>query len=96
MELLGRDRAANHQKKHPTTRPGLNHWLSAVEEAHWGNFSELKVTFRSADYVDPFVVFNVGGNKCRIVALVDFEAQLVQIDRVMTHREYDVWSERRR
>ncbi|MFZ0594043.1 MAG: type II toxin-antitoxin system HigB family toxin [Bryobacteraceae bacterium] len=95
MRLLGRDRVAKHQRKHPATRPGLNHWLSAVEGAQWRSFPELKVTFRSADYVDPVVVFNVGGNKCRIVALVDFEAQLVQIDQVMTHREYDRWSKRR-
>jgi len=96
MELLGRDKLATHQRKHSTTRPGLNHWLLVVEAAQWRNLSELKVTFRSADHVVPFVVFNVCGNKCRIAALVDFEAQLMQIDRVMTHREYDLWSERRR
>jgi mRNA interferase HigB len=96
MEVLGRDRVAKHQGKHPATRPGLNHWLSVIEEAQWRNFSELKGTFRSADYVDPFVVFNASGGKCRIVASIDFEDQLVQIDEVMTHREYDYWTKRRR
>ena len=41
------------------------------------------------DYDDPRTIFDAGGNKVRLIALVDFKKQLVQITGLMTHAEYD-------
>jgi mRNA interferase HigB len=62
-------------------------------EGHFGNLAELKRTFQSVDYVRArgrgFHVFNIGGNKYRLVAVVHFNAQKLFIRQVLTHAEYD-------
>ena len=57
--------------------------------AAWKNSEEMKRTFNSVDYNDPRTIFNIGENNLRLIALVDFKKQLVQIADVMTHAEYD-------
>lgn len=60
-----------------------------VSAVQWKNFTDLRGTFSSADYVRPFVVFNVGGNKYRIIAEVFYSEDIVRISGVLTHAEYD-------
>jgi mRNA interferase HigB len=51
----------------------------------------MKKTIPSADYVAPYIVFNVGGNKYRIIALVKFPLKLVMVIKALTHEQYDRW-----
>lgn len=57
--------------------------------AQWSNLVELKAVFRSADYVPPFTVFDIRGNKYRLIAVVDFAEKIMVIRGFFTHREYD-------
>ena len=57
--------------------------------AGWKNTAHVRDSFRDADFVDNRVVFNVGGNKYRLIAAISFEAQLVVVEAVLTHKEYD-------
>ncbi len=71
-------------------RTAFRDWHTAVEAATWSNFADVKATFNSADYVsDGKIVFDVGGNKFRVVALVGFRTKRVFILFVGTHRDYD-------
>ena len=49
---------------------------------------ELKKTFGSADQVKPHTVFDISGNKYRLIAVVDYAFQSVSIEYVLTHAEY--------
>lgn len=60
-----------------------------MEPNNFKNFVDLKRTFGSADYVRPYVAFNIAGNKCRLIALVDYELEMASIEHVLTHAEYD-------
>jgi mRNA interferase HigB len=60
--------------------------LSRVQPA---NLAELKLTFPSVDLVGKCYVFNVGGNKYRVIARIHFNRQMAFIRFVLTHREYD-------
>ena len=53
------------------------------------SFSELRRTFKSADYVDGYILFDVGGNKYRIAAFIHYDKQRLYIRQVMTHAKYD-------
>lgn len=53
------------------------------------NLAELKLNFPSIDLVGKCYVFNVGGNKYRVIARIHFNRQMVFIRFVLTHREYD-------
>ena len=42
-----------------------------------------------------YTVFNIGGNKTRLIAKIYYASQRVEIDRVLTHAEYNAWLKRR-
>jgi mRNA interferase HigB len=55
----------------------------------WRTWSDIKVTFATASHVGHCVVFNIGGNKYRLITRVLYPSQKVFILKVMTHTEYD-------
>lgn len=73
-----------------TAESAIMDWYTTVSNASWSNFADVKATFNSADYVSGGkIVFDVGGNKYRVVALIGFRTQRVFILFVGTHAEYD-------
>ena len=69
--------------------PPLKAWITTVRCASWRNFADVRRTYRSADKVGRLLVFNVGGNKYRVLATPNFSFGWVKIERVLTHEEYD-------
>src|SRR5690606_6215721 len=65
-------------------------WYYTTLNSDWSNYHEVKQTFNSVDSVgnDRFV-FNVGGNKYRIVAMIHFNKRTLYIRFVGTHKNYD-------
>ena len=65
-------------------------WYTTAADASWNDFAELKKTFNSADYVaGGKVVFDVGGNKYRLVGLIGFRTKRIFVLFVGTQAEYD-------
>jgi mRNA interferase HigB len=86
-----REFMANHpgSQKDKTT---FDRWCKTVEQAAWTKFSDVKATFGNADRADGRDVFNVGGNKYRVIADIVYERDkptLVLVRHVLTHKEYD-------
>ena len=73
---------------HPDSCRPLDYWYRIAKRAPWTNYQELKQSFNSADFVAPFVVFDVGGNKYRLIAEINFSRKVLFIRRIMTHNEY--------
>lgn len=71
----------------------LNKWFRFVEKAVWQNPADLKNDYPQADLVGECIVFNIGGNKFRLVVKVKFRWQIVYVRFVLTHEEYDknIW-----
>lgn len=68
----------------------LNYWYHTVKSKKWDNINDLKNDFNSADFIGNHrFVFNIGGNKFRLVAIVSFNAKKVYIRFIGTHKEYD-------
>lgn len=64
----------------------------------FADFNGLRATFASADYVSGLTVFNIGGNKYRLIAAIHYNRRKVYIRHVLTHVEYDRdgWKQRKR
>jgi mRNA interferase HigB len=75
--------------KHPHAERPLLDWYQAVTDAEWHRFADVKMTFNSCDQVGSKTVFDVGGNRYRIIAFIDYESQRVYIRAVLDHKEYD-------
>lgn len=75
---------------HPDARPGLRKWAAECGKAEWKSFEDIRAYARSADYVgNNRVVFNVCGNKYRLVVAVHFRTGIVLVKYLGTHAEYD-------
>jgi len=55
----------------------------------FSNFAHLRETFPSADQVGRLTVFNIGGNKVRVIAAIHYNRGKIYIRAVLTHAEYD-------
>ncbi len=67
----------------------LKAWFAIAKKAEWRNFAEVKEQFRSASAVGTRVVFNIAGNKYRLVVRINYELQIAFVRFVGTHKEYD-------
>ena len=63
-------------------------WRAVVAAAGCINFAQLKADSPSADYVPPFTVFNVKGNKYRLITVVDYTEQIIVVRDVLTRAIY--------
>lgn len=84
-------------QEHPQAERPLRAWEKLIRKAAPAHFDELAQVFGSVDFVPPeYTVFDIGGNKYRLVTFVAYKAQRVYIKHVLTHREYDLWTEQNR
>jgi mRNA interferase HigB len=78
-------------KKHPDAEKALLIWYKLVRQNQFSDFADLKKTFSTIDAADNFIIFDIGGNKFRIIARVVYKLNAVYIRNVFTHQEYDTW-----
>jgi len=89
MTIVGFPRAEAFWRRRANSRGPLLRWYTLTSQAHWKNFVDLRITFPSADLVGSCVVFNIGGNKYRLIGKIDYELQTVRVRLVLTHQEYN-------
>ena len=72
------------------SRVALEKWYDDTIQADWKNFSDIRRDYPSADYVgNQHYVFNIRGNRYRLIVVVKFTISRVFIRFVGTHEEYD-------
>lgn len=89
MRIIGRDLLEQFQKRHTDAASSLGSWLKVCQANDFKHFSDLRKTFGSADLVSPYTVFNVGGNKYRLIALINYSISTIQVAHILTHADYD-------
>ncbi len=93
MKIRGNRLIRKASMRHADLRESIDRWVELVEEAIWENPEDLKSLFPSADFVRTLggYVFNIGGNKYRILSKIDFIDKSVEVIKIGTHDEYDRW-----
>jgi mRNA interferase HigB len=98
MRVISKKKLKDHWAAYPQTENSLTAWYRTVKNANWRTFADIRSTYRTADPVGKCVVFNVGGNKIRVIAIVhygmpkndrSYTQVKVFIRHVLTHAEYD-------
>ena len=89
MHVITRKRLNEFADKHPEARSSLTHWYQLVKRNNFSNFAQLRETFPSADQVGKLTIFNIGGNKVRLIAAVHYNRRKIYIRAVLAHAEYD-------
>ncbi len=81
---------------HPPAQGPLQAWYRTMESAKFADFNELRRTFAAADCVNGLTVFNIGGNKYRLIASIHYNRGKVYIRAVLTHSAYDAGAWKRK
>lgn len=90
MKLLKYKLLKDFWKKHPDSEDPLKRWAEYVENSNWKSHADLKNSFPSADYVgNDRYVFNISGNKYRMIAVVVFFNGFLYLRFIGTHAKYD-------
>lgn len=89
MHIITQKRIWDAKQKYPEATSALDGWYRIIKSSNFTNFSDIKRTFNSVDKVGNFYVFDVGGNKIRIITVIHFNCHRVYIKAVLTHKEYD-------
>lgn len=89
MHIITRARLTAFWEKHPDSKTSLLLWYKLTLTTRWQNLAEVRRVFPTADPVGNLTVFNVSGNKYRLITLIDYTYQKVFIRNVLTHAEYD-------
>jgi mRNA interferase HigB len=75
---------------HRDSESALTAWYKIARRANWQNLADLKQAYPAADLVGRYMVFNIKGNRYRLIARIIYRSQTIFVVAVLTHEEYDL------
>lgn len=91
MNVIAKNTLMAFATEYPDALEPLEEWYKHIRKADYQNFAEVRADFGSADWVDGYIVFNIGGNKYRVIVTTNFQYKTFWIKFVGTHKQYDSW-----
>ncbi|MES2908377.1 MAG: type II toxin-antitoxin system HigB family toxin [Pseudomonadota bacterium] len=77
--------------RYPQAGEPLQVWRKIIECTAFQGFADLRRAFNTVDRVGDYYVFDIAGNKYRLIAAIHFNTQMLFVRHVLTHAEYDQW-----
>jgi mRNA interferase HigB len=92
MIIVGRNILEDFKKKHVDVCSQADSWCAEANAASWSKPSDIKQRYATASLLaDNHVVFNLKGNKYRLLTQVNYKNQIILIKKVDTHNKYMKW-----
>jgi len=88
MRLIDRKTLKAFYDVHPDSEAVLDQWYQAMKFSSFQNLEEVRKTFPHADSVGRITVFNIKGNKYRLLTAIHYNKQIVYILEILTHAQY--------
>lgn len=77
-------------KQYPDSEDALQNFIRIARQAEWRKLADIKVLYNDVDHVgNNRFVFNIRGNKYRLVVHINFNHQIIYIRFIGTHQEYN-------
>ncbi len=89
MHILSLSRLRAFWARHPEAESPLRAWYQVAKQARWQRFTDVRTSYRSADQVGKFTVFNIAGNQYRLITVIHFNTGRLYVRHVLIHAEYD-------
>lgn len=89
MRIISKKKLREFWTEHPRAKAALETWYQIARHAEWESFADVRQTFAAADQYERFTIFDVGGNKYRLIAVIHFNRGVLYVRHVLTHAEYD-------
>jgi mRNA interferase HigB len=88
MHVISRKKLRFFWTVHPEAKNPLDSWYRIAKGNDWNTFAEIRAVVPSADQVGKYIIFNIGGNKYRLIAEVNYKRHKLFIRHVLTHADY--------
>jgi mRNA interferase HigB len=89
VHVITKKRIIEAKRKYLNCASALDGWYTVIDKNNFADFAALRRTFRSVDKVGKLFVFDIGGNKLRLIASIHFNRKKLYILHILTHAEYD-------
>jgi mRNA interferase HigB len=89
MRIIALRRLREFWARHPDAESSLRSWYQVARQASWQRFLDVRTVYGNADQVGKFTIFNIAGNKYRMITVIHFNTGRVYVRRILTHAEYD-------
>ncbi len=89
MHIISRKKLREFCQAHADSGEALDDFYITACKANWVNLLEVQTVYPKAEAVGNFTVFNIKGNKYRLITSINYERQVIYIKYVLTHAEYD-------
>lgn len=89
MHIISKKKLREFWTQHPRAKVSLESWYRVAKKAKWAGFAAVRITFPKADHVGRCVIFDIGGKKYRLIAVIHFDRNRLFVRHVLTHAEYD-------
>jgi mRNA interferase HigB len=89
MRIISNSALRSFAVENPRADEPLQGWRRVIEKNRFGNWADLKAAFNTIDKVGDLTVFDIGGNKYRLITYIRLEKQIVYIKAMLHHRDYD-------
>lgn len=90
MHVISKRALVTFWSVHRDAEAPLRAWLTVCDRTNFDNVSHLRRSLPGVDKVGKFTVFDIGGNKYRLVAVIHYNRRKIYIRHVLTHEEYDL------
>jgi len=92
MKILGRNTLSDFKAEHEDASSQIDAWEAEVSAANWEKPADVKARYGSASFLEGnHVVFNIKGNKYRLLVQITYKSKIVLVKKVGTHQEYMKW-----
>ena len=89
MHVISRKKLIEFWKEYPKTKNALETFYTIMDKTNFSHFNHLKQAFPNVDQVGKCTIFDVGGNKVRVIAAIHYDSHKIYIRHVLTHADYD-------
>lgn len=89
VHVISRKALVDFWERYPDSQSALLRWYKIMEKSQFGSFEDLRAAFPSADKLGDWIIFNIDGNKYRLIAVIHFNRGKIYVRHVLTHGQYD-------
>ncbi|MEM8501611.1 MAG: type II toxin-antitoxin system HigB family toxin [Cyanobacteria bacterium P01_D01_bin.1] len=89
MHIISRKKLLLFSEHHADSKTALDAWYRTTKTAKWQNLVDLREVYPSADSVGVYTVFNIKGNRYRLIAEINYRSSTIFVREILTHAEYD-------
>ena len=95
MNVIKKKTLDSYAAHHTDAEDTLISWRKIFEKTNFTDIQAIRTVLPTADFADPYTVFNIKGNNYRLITIIHYQYQRVYIKEFFTHAEYDQWNRQR-